>query len=287
MKFTQGVILGAGRSGTKMLRDALSALPGAGTWPCDEINYVWRHGNATFDTDELEPFHATPRVRRYIRGRFERLARRNGLSCVVEKTCANSLRVGFVHEVLPEAKLIFIVRDGRDVVASAMERWRAPLDLPYVLRKARFVPPTDMPYYALRYLRNRLHRLGSKDKRLSFWGPRFDGMAELGRVSDLATVCAHQWVRCVERTKRGLRAVPGERVLRVRYEDFVHGPSAFLRELADLLEIRAGEDELASCVRHVSSASVGRWRSRLTDREQRTIEPILAETLARYGYEPS
>ena len=40
------VIIGAARSGTNMLRDVLVKLPGVGTWPCDEINYIWRHGNA-------------------------------------------------------------------------------------------------------------------------------------------------------------------------------------------------------------------------------------------------
>ena len=47
------IIIGAPRSGTNMLRDALTALPDCGTWPCDEINYVWRHGNVGFPSDEF------------------------------------------------------------------------------------------------------------------------------------------------------------------------------------------------------------------------------------------
>ena len=37
------IIIGAGRSGTNMLRDLLAQLPQFSTWPCDEINYIWRH----------------------------------------------------------------------------------------------------------------------------------------------------------------------------------------------------------------------------------------------------
>ncbi len=59
---------------------------------------------------------------------------------VVEKTCATSLRVEFVRAVLPDAKYVFITRDGLDAAASAMERWHAPLDLRYTAAKARFVP---------------------------------------------------------------------------------------------------------------------------------------------------
>ena len=43
--FTPVIVVGTGRSGTNMLRDALCVLPGFDTWPCDEGNYIWRHGN--------------------------------------------------------------------------------------------------------------------------------------------------------------------------------------------------------------------------------------------------
>ncbi|HUT60609.1 MAG TPA: sulfotransferase, partial [Phycisphaerae bacterium] len=125
MNYSPIIIIGAGRSGTNMLRDMLTAFPGVGTWPCDEINYIWRHGNARYATDEFPPELARPRVRAYIRRAFDRLAARRGLSHVVEKTCANSLRVQFVRAVVPEARFIHIVRDGRDVAVSAVQRWTA------------------------------------------------------------------------------------------------------------------------------------------------------------------
>ena len=94
MNYLPVIIIGAGRSGTNMLRDILTQLPGFGTWPCDEINYVWRHGNVREPTDELAPHLATDSVQRFVRCAFDRLAARRGWTHVVEKTCANSLRVG-------------------------------------------------------------------------------------------------------------------------------------------------------------------------------------------------
>jgi hypothetical protein len=38
-------------SGANMLRDVLTLLPGVATWPCDEINYTWRHGKDKKDRD--------------------------------------------------------------------------------------------------------------------------------------------------------------------------------------------------------------------------------------------
>ena len=47
------IIIGAPRSGTNILRDVLTSFDGICTWPCDEINYIWRHGNAKYPSDEL------------------------------------------------------------------------------------------------------------------------------------------------------------------------------------------------------------------------------------------
>ena len=152
MNYSSVIIVGAPRSGTNMLRDMLIELSGAGTWPCDEINYIWRHGNVKYPSDEFTPEMATTKVQEYIQRQFQKISEVADLGIVIEKTCANSLRVGFVNKAIPDAKYIFIVRDGMDAVGSAIKRWKASLDIPYILQKARYVPPTDLPYYASRYL---------------------------------------------------------------------------------------------------------------------------------------
>jgi hypothetical protein len=280
------VIIGAGRSGTKILRDSLCRLPGAGTWPCDEINYIWRHGNAAAPDDEFGPERARPGVRRYIRRRFDRLARRRALTHVVEKTCANSLRVAFVDRVVPDALFVVLVRDGRDVVASARKRWTASLDLPYLAAKARFVPLTDVPYYGLRYLKNRLYRrFVATDERLASWGPRFDGMAAMVRSEDLAIVCAHQWRRCVERADAALAAIDPARVVRLRYEDFAARPAPALAELARAAGIAATQAQVAAAAGGVTAGRIGAWRDDFQTGELDRILPVLSPVLARHGYE--
>lgn len=115
MSYQPVVIIGAPRSGTNILRDVLSSHPDATTWPCDEINYMWRHGNRGHPSDELPADSASERVRTFVQRRFERVARTGG-AYVVEKTCANSLRIPFIDAILPNARYAFIVRDGRDAV---------------------------------------------------------------------------------------------------------------------------------------------------------------------------
>lgn len=283
--FQPVIIIGAGRSGTNMLRDILTELPGFGTWPCDEINYIWRHGNVRYPNDEFTVDLATPVVRKYIRGVFSRLAKKRKLSYVVEKTCANSLRVGFVNRVIPNAKYIFIVRDGRDVVASALKRWEAPLDISYVAKKARFVPITDMPYYGVRFLWNRIYRLLSPEKRLAFWGPRFKGMEEMLRTRSLPEVCAMQWIRCVDKAERELKQfVPSDRVIKLHYEDFVKNPHNEIKRLAAFLNIDVNEELIHQLTHGVSSKSVGKWKKDLDQKVLENIIPLLRKILKRHGY---
>lgn len=89
------IIVGAPRSGTNMLRDVLTSAPGVSTWPCDEINFVWKHQNLDIDHDEI-PADRAPRVSTYLRGQFDARAAKDRADVVVEKTCATSLRVPFV-----------------------------------------------------------------------------------------------------------------------------------------------------------------------------------------------
>ena len=278
------VIIGAARSGTNMLRDVLTSLPEFTTWPCDEIPYVWRHGNRRHPDDEFTREMARPEVRRGIRDEFARQGRR-GDGVVVEKTCANALRVRFVDEVLPDARFVVIVRHGMDAAASAMLRWRSSFDLGYSLAKARFVPPGDVPYYALRYLGNRLRRLFAGDKRLAVWGPVFRGMRELPRDIPLAELAARQWRACVERTDEDLAAIDPARVHRVRYEDFVAAPVQELAAILRFLDQPVDDADAAAAVGAVRAGSVGKAARSLPASDQAVIARVCAPVLERHGYE--
>lgn len=277
------IIIAAGRSGTKMLRDILIRLQGFGTWPCDEINYIWRCGNREHPTDELQEVHARPEVIRYIRNEFKRLGDRQRLETIVEKTCANSLRVGFVNAVFPHARFIFLIRDGRDVTASAASRWKGGSSLAYLLRKARFIPRQDLAFYLSRYACNYWHRFRNQERRLATWGPRFAGLDDLAARLDLEEVCARQWEACVLQAAAGLARIPDQDVYRLRYEDFVAHPAALLEELGRFFGLRISAEDCASWTRSVSRDRLGSWKLLLKSPEK--ISQLLLPTLRQFGYE--
>lgn len=279
------IIIGAPRSGTNMLRDVLTSFDGIATWPCDEINYIWRHGNVQYPSDEIPVENVTPAIKRYIQKRFNEIEAKYSADVVIEKTCANSLRVPFVDAVMPDAKYIFIYRDGIDATGSAKHRWTAKLDIPYILEKVRFVPKIDLPYYGIRYFWARFHRLISKDKRLAFWGPSLNNMPEILQNYTLNEVCALQWKRCVEKSEEAFSVMPTDKVVRVRYEDFVEQP---VKELTRILEFigksTPSKEAVTKAVEKVSSGSLGKGRRALGEQEVANLELLIGETLKRYEY---
>lgn len=286
------IIVGAPRSGTNMLRDILTDLPGIATWPCDEINLFWKHHNRDFPSDELTPSHATPAVRRYMSKRFSSIARRYQAHTVVEKTCATSLRVAFTASVVPEAKFLFIRRDGLDAAASTMKRWDAPLELGYVAKKVRWAPPTDLPFYGGQFLSKRLasrraqHNgegpVAASRKVDSWWGPRPNDFRELQERHTLDELALIQWQRCVESSLSDLAALPTDQVHEVAYEDFVTAPQSHVEGILRFM----GKAHLmdASIVSGVSATSVGKGRAALGEDSVRRLTALGMPTLAKLGY---
>ncbi|MBU2167321.1 MAG: sulfotransferase [Alphaproteobacteria bacterium] len=284
--FTPLVIVGAGRSGTNALRDALTRLSGFATWPCDEINPIWRHGNLDWPNDEIPPERATPAVRRSVRNAFRRIWRQQGRpEFVVEKTCANTLRVPFVDSILPEARYIHIVRNGIDIVASAQKRWRGELEmpgLPYFLAKARYAPIGDLPRYAVSALRNRLAvRLGRKEH-FDSWGPRFQGIEALSDAP-LDEIVARQWAACVRASDEAFSAIEPGRVLQLRYEDFTNDPAGSLTLVARWLGTAHADDALASAASSVRATSVGKGMA-LAETLPAAVRNVLDAPMRAHGY---
>ncbi|WP_051214134.1 sulfotransferase family protein [Maritalea myrionectae] len=279
LPFVPVIIIGAARSGTNILRDCLTGLEGFETWDCDEINPIWRHGNLTYPNDEIPVEKATENVKSYVRNQFIRLWKEKGRPrFVVEKTCANSLRVPFVHTIFPEAKFVFIVRDGIDVIASSKHRWKGELELPkfnYFYSKAKYAPKLDLPWYAASFIQSRIGLIAGNKKNLRSWGPRFEGMDGLAEYS-LEELCATQWVICVEKAMTDLHTVPNSNVHSLKYENLVSDPGIELEKISRFLEYTTAQKVVSDVAKQVRNNSVGKGKEvygALPSRIKEIVEP--------------
>jgi hypothetical protein len=192
--------------------------------------------------------------------RFRRiigLVHRLGLSAQlrgVEQTPETAFVLAAALRAYPEARAIHMLRDGRDVVCSLLERgWlsesRAGADdagLPYGSHVRPWVEPERTDEF-----------LGASD----------------------ATRAAWAWRRYVT----AARAVD-ERTLELRYEELVTDPAGSAERLGAHLDLDPAL--LAEGLADAHAASVGRWRRDLTPEQLADVEREAGSLLRELGYGP-
>lgn len=230
-------VVGCPRSGTTFVGRAIGGLPG----------FV--------DFGEVTPWKAalpTDPSAAELRTILERI-RRIGLAWGlrgVEQTPETAHVLGTALEAYPEALAVHVVRDGRDVVCSLLERGWLNAD-----------------------------EGGKDDARLPYGAePRFwvepERREEFARVSD-ARRCAWAWRRYVEAVRA---AGASDRLLEIRYESL----ASVADRLAEFLGANATSTHRA--MDSFRDSSIGRWRKELTSEQLADVEVEAGSLLAELGY---
>ena len=199
-------------------------------------------------------------VRAYNRIRIPRASIR-----LLEKTPENCLRLPFLTKLFPDARVIYLPRDGRANVHSLMEGWRQPHLFPGYITPIPVTSP------------------GQNRGRWAFtlipgWRALVD--------EPLEVICAHQWVKCNEEVCEYEASPEARPILTIRYEDLVTDTATSLERIAEFLGLSTADipsfgRELPE-VNAVSSPDMNKWQL-----EREAIErviPILAPTMAKLGY---
>ena len=282
------IILCAARSGSKLLRDVLASSKQIEVVPYD-INYIWKYSNNHLFHDELNKTDLNEKITKYIRDYILKFASKKQDQYILEKTVSNSLRVEFVKSVFPEAKLIHLYRDGRDVALSALGCWTSDvLDSKNQPLKTYVKKIIEFPYFtASDYLLARCKEIAAQKfstKSHYYWGPRFKGVKELVATQSLAEVCAHQWVSSVERTLNELQTLQLNcDYVTVKYEDFVQKPEAEIHKLCEYIGVNDAKSVVQFAKNTVRTNSIGRWANQLESYENELL-PIMRSTLVSLGY---
>jgi len=238
-------VVGSPRSGTSFTGRALGSLPG----------FV--------DLDEVQPWKAaipgllgrpddeSAERLRQILDRVRKLGLAGGLRGV-EQTPETSFVLAAALRAFPQALAVHVVRDGRDVATSLLERgWLSA------------------------------ERSGADDARQPF-GPHARFWVEPGREDEFAqasdaTRAAWAWRRYVT----AAAAVP-ERTVVVRYEELVSDPAGAAAPVAERLGVDSALVAAAFAQAHDTSA--GRWRRDLTAEQLADVEREAGAALAALGY---
>jgi len=247
-----------------------------------EPKYVWRYGRPLARDDIRTADEATPRIQHYIRRAFKRYTERSGKPRFMEKTPSNCFRVPFVHAVLPNARFLHIIRDGRDVARSAVKKWTTPPDPAAIRRRFKSfeIPLLDIPFYVVDMLREVVGRQFFPERAL-VWGPRFPEIRKVRAEEGVEAACATQWQESVRSALEGLVVVPPNQQMTVQFEDLVRDPTPNLISILEFLSLSLSDDVLDYASEIIERTAASRWRN---DGIDATFELRLQPLLSELGY---
>lgn len=272
-------VIGCSRSGTTVTFETLAAA-GHFLHFGYELPQFWDtlYGPLSngWESEAAGREHARPAHRdRALAHFFARL----GAGPVLDKTCINTLRVGYLHALFPQAKFVFIQRDGRDNVSSMIDGWRlGRSDGGFGLEK--FLGPSP----------EAVAINGGEFREWHFFLP--PGWRDYNRAS-LEEVCAYQWLTANRLALDAARTVRPEQWIALRYEDIFERPVEMFRDVFERLDLpfdtRLAE-RCANLAARPTSVVKGRpqkqkWKENNPDAIDRIL-PTIAPLMREMGYDP-
>jgi Sulfotransferase family len=238
-------VVGSLRSGTTFTGSSIGSQPGF-----VDLDEVTPLKAALPRLAALPPERAAPELRRILE-RVRTLGLVRGLRGV-EQTPETSFALTAALEAYPRAIAVHVIRDGRDVVCSLLERgW---------LRADRGgADDAGQPHGA----------------HARFWVEP-ERREEFAQASE-ARRAAWAW----RRYATAARAVP-ERTVDLRYEALVENPHAEADRIAEALGSEA--EPLRRAFAEVHGSSVGRWRGDLSPEQIADVEAEAGGLLSELGY---
>lgn len=215
---------------------------------------------------------------------MEREARQLGKTIVGDKS-PNSLLDGeavrLMHQVYPDGRLIYIVRDGRDTALS--HRFQAFIDFPEQLSKEDLEIRQAFANHPEPFLSGEKSVFSERTLRRAAQG----------------------WVRNVSETHQIGQELLGQHYYSLRYEDLVNHPEEQMRRLWEFLGAQTQSDDLDTAVsmemqqnpdaqwqqekareiaEPLQKGKQGNWREIFTQKDRQVFQEIAGETLKVWGY---
>src|SRR4030095_6507414 len=216
---------------------------------------------------------------------MERDAAKEGKNIVGDKSPSSTIHgqaVRDMHSVYPDAKLVYIVRDGRDV--SISERFRN------FVEESKFLSSED----------KRIIEELRKDQ-----APFTDGRRSIFTEAFIRRV-AGGWVKNLRETEEEAGRLFGKKFFGLRYEDLLASPFEEMTDLWKFLgvkrvnkslektikaEMESNPDEEWQAKRNEGIAAflpkgqAGNWQKLFTEKDKCIFKEVVGEMLIRWNYE--
>lgn len=268
-------IIGAPRSGTNILRDIITSSSDFITWDCDEINLLWLYDNFNRSSDRFTKKDLTPEKIKFINKHFSKIQKRNKNKLIVEKTCANSLRIDFIDGIFDNAKFIFIYRNGMDCISSTLIKRKRKFNLSYSIKKARYIPISLLLKYFF------YSKILNKPESVSEWGIK-TGIKTNNILDDSINI----WKESIRHTLGDLNNINAGRVYKIKYENLVSSPIEEMQKMFSTMFKKKLPNTTKTYInKNIFSTSLNKSRTDLDSDKYKYIKTKIINELKLLNYE--
>ncbi len=241
---------------------------------------IWDFGLRARTDDRRDAAEATDRVRQHIVDACAALVAEAGKRRYVDALSYHALRVPFVHRLMPEAKIVHVIREPAATIPEMLYGWTYRDTVGQVIaRRRKGLKFHALPRHALRFAKNYVQsRLRGKR---TTWGPRVPGLAEFVETHSAAQVAANQWQQMVQIAMDDLEQVPRDHWLEVRYERLLEAPRFEARRIAEFCEVDDYDRFVDEAQSMIDPEYEFHKKVHPTDAEWAAIEPLIAQTRRR------
>lgn len=286
-------IIGAGRSGTKLLADTLADNIDA----CylNEINDFWKQVSPFLKTDFIPEKYA--KTKKAIRLK-EKLYKKCDEEVIIEKTAANSIRIPFLKGLFPDALFIHILRDGREVAISARKKYYGDIrkvtqdSEDNISTQTRIKHLKNQVFNKFKYAFNPLYYLSNfrrftymilkelKLKKYTPWGIHYPGYSYLFKHLSPLEIAADQWQYSVLQIKNYFSEGVDKNYYELKYEDLVSNTDKEIKNLIEFLKI----ENPKLLKNNIDTKIYNEQYQNLEDGEKIILNRRLKFTLSSLGY---
>ncbi len=266
-------IIGMGRSGSTILGKILSLHPAVGflneakaVWytvdPWHDVVGHFQTGPARFC---LTAEDAGPKHRQTARKLFHLYAGLTRSRRVLDKNPEIVYRISFVKTIFPDARFIFLVRNGWDAVYSVAHWWQQVNNM---------VNPQNEAWWGVERRKWQLmvEQLVPAEPLLA---PRLPAIRALHREEDMAAV---EWILAMRAGIRALRQFP-DAVCKLQYEALVAHPKENLSALCQFAALAEDEKMYAYAQQVLAARPAARYVQLCPE-----IKEAFCQTLTMLGY---
>ena len=276
------ILAGAGRSGTTILKDVLSKHKDINCFEF-EMNALWKMGNEKIKHDRLILRNLEKAKKKTIKRFILKASKKSGSKIFIDKTVANVMRLHFISELLPNAKIIYLERDGRAVAISASKRWESKEKNSYYLKKFLAMPINARITIIFNKLKSFL-LLISKNKKSSTWGALWPNYECSIKNKSIIEKSAIQWNESIFAAKNDLRLIDNKRYIKVKYENILKNPIEEIKNIIQFLELDFYSKYKNDLNNMFDKERADAWKNNASIQDIQKIETIQRSLLLELGY---